>query len=191
VKAIMVSATRQLTARQGSAQRHIPSAAHRFIETPCGPFVIVQLDSGDLTAGWADAMRDAMSTSVENRRLQPELAAGLQRYFEGDPVDFSDVETPPGPPFYRACWNAARQVPRGCTISYAELAARAGSPAAIRAAGQAMRHNRLPIIVPCHRVIGAGGRLHGFGGSCDPQGRELGLKQWLINLERAAEVFAT
>lgn len=120
-------------------------------------------------------------------RLEPKLAAELTRYFSGKVADFSFVETPDGPPFFRACWEACRSIPRGTTISYGELAAAAGSAKASRAAGQAMRNNPLPIVVPCHRVVASDGTLHGFGGWRDPASRALGRKAQLLSLEGAAD----
>ena len=67
-----------------------------------------------------------------------------------------------GTDFQKACWTALRKVPFGETISYGELARRIGRPKASRAVGAANHANPLPIVVPCHRVIGAGGRLTGF-----------------------------
>ena len=89
----------------------------------------------------------------------------------------------------RRCWEACRSIPRGETRSYGELATMAGGRAnAARAAGQAMRRNRLPIIIPCHRVISASGGLHGFSGSCDQGGPALAVKRALLQMEGALEI---
>ena len=82
------------------------------------------------------------------------------------------------PPFFRAAWEACLTIPRGETRSYAWVAAAAGSPGAFRAAGQAMARNRLAVVVPCHRVIGSDGGLHGYGGG------GLDKKAKLLNMER-------
>ncbi len=177
--------------RRGPGREKVGRAVYRVIETDCGPFVIVQSADGRVTTGWASSMASQVEDAEEDRKLLPKLATAFQRYFKGQSADFSDVETPAGPPFFRACWNAARKIPRGRTVSYAELARKAGSPGAARAAGQAMRNNPVPIVVPCHRVIGSSGALHGFAGSDDPAGAELRLKRWLLDLERAAETFRT
>ena len=93
-----------------------------------------------------------------------------------------DAMLPEGPPFTRKCWEACRSVPFGKTITYAELARRAGSPKAMRAAGQAMRKNPLTIITPCHRVISSTGSLHGYAGATDPQSEELKRKNTLLSM---------
>jgi methylated-DNA-[protein]-cysteine S-methyltransferase len=77
-------------------------------------------------------------------------------------------------------WNALRDIPYGETISYAQLALRIGKPSAMRAVGAANGRNPLPIVVPCHRVIGADGSLTGFGGG-------LPTKRFLLELEGAIE----
>jgi methylated-DNA-[protein]-cysteine S-methyltransferase len=89
---------------------------------------------------------------------------------------------PEGTAFQRTVWTALREIPEGTTISYRELADRIGKPDAVRAVGLANGRNPTPIIVPCHRVIGADGALTGFG---------LGLpvKAWLLVHERAAAPF--
>lgn len=160
---------------------------HRIIDTPTGLFAIIQQDDGSLGTTWVNAgTRRALRASRLDPNLVAVLARKLKRYFAGHEVDFTDVPTPSGPEFFAACWNACRRIKRGRTVSYAELAQLAGSsPSAARAAGQAMRRNPLPVIVPCHRVVGADGKLHGFGGSCDVHGRELGVKLALLRMENA------
>lgn len=103
----------------------------------------------------------------------------LERYFSGDSqaldeveLDFSDA-----PPFFSAAWRACRQIPAGETRSYAWLAAEAGSPMAVRAAGQAMARNRIALIIPCHRVIASDGDLRGYGAG------GLKVKAELLNME--------
>ena len=104
----------------------------------------------------------------------------IRRYCEGEVVSFDlplDLEAVPLG--MRALLTAARRIPYGRTRSYGWVAARAGRPRAARAAGQAMARNPLPLIIPCHRVIGADGSLVGYGGG-------LALKRRLLELERAA-----
>ena len=92
------------------------------------------------------------------------LAERLVRYFGGEAVSFEDVQLAEDgePPFARALAAALRTVPRGGTVTYGELAALAGRPRAARAAGSFCARNRFPIVVPCHRVVSAGG-LGGYG----------------------------
>ena len=87
------------------------------------------------------------------------LAARLRSYFAGEPVDFDDVrfELDSATPFRQALADALRRVPRGEVVTYGELAALAGRPGAARAAGTFCARNHLPIVIPCHRVVAAGG----------------------------------
>jgi methylated-DNA-[protein]-cysteine S-methyltransferase len=157
---------------------------HRIINTPTGPFAIIQHDDDSLATTWINRdVQRSLKTSREDRSLQSDLSKRLTAFFKGNEVDFEDVPNPQGSAFFVKCWNACRRIKRGAVASYAELARSAGSPDAFRAAGQAMRNNRLPIIIPCHRVIAASGRLHGFSGSCDAEGAELAVKRMLLKLE--------
>jgi methylated-DNA-[protein]-cysteine S-methyltransferase len=85
-----------------------------------------------------------------------------------------------GTPFQRRVWHALRRIPSGCTRSYGELARELGSSA--RAVGGACRRNPIPIVVPCHRVIAAGGGAGGFMGQ--RSGDALAIKTWLLDHER-------
>ena len=100
----------------------------------------------------------------------------------GKRVSFAGIATPKATPFFERCWRACRTIPVGETRTYRWLATAAGSPLAIRAAGQAMRRNPLPMIVPCHRVVAMIG-LGGFSGSSKVGGKELKLKAWLLQRE--------
>ncbi len=100
----------------------------------------------------------------------------LKRYFNGEPVSWAGKPIPDGSDFYRKVWAATAEIPFGETISYGELARRAGNQKAARAAGSAMANNPLSILVPCHRVIAADGSLGGFGGGLE-------MKRWLLRHE--------
>jgi methylated-DNA-[protein]-cysteine S-methyltransferase len=106
-----------------------------------------------------------------------ELRRQLSEYFAGERTEFDLRLAPAGTPWQRAVWDALLQVPYGETITYAELAARAGRPAAARAAGAANGRNPIAIVIPCHRVVGTSGALTGYGGG-------LGAKAWLLAHER-------
>ena len=109
------------------------------------------------------------------------LPERLVRYMAGDRVEFSDeVDTSAWTPFRTRVWEATRWIPYGETRSYASVAAAIGQPMAYRAVGQALHRNPVPVIVPCHRVIGADSSLTGFGGG-------LGLKERLLSLERGQD----
>lgn len=104
--------------------------------------------------------------------------AQLDAYFNGGRRSFDLPLAPHGTPFQREVWHTLASIPFGETISYAQLAARVGRPSAMRAVGAANGRNPLPIVLPCHRVIGANGSLTGFGGG-------LPTKQFLLELEGA------
>jgi methylated-DNA-[protein]-cysteine S-methyltransferase len=108
------------------------------------------------------------------------LVGKLQRYFEGQKAVFGEPLDPSiGTGFQRRVWQLTRDIPRGQTRTYGQIARLAGSPGAARAVGQAMARNPRPIIVPCHRVLGSDGGLTGFGGGVD-------MKRRMLQLEGAA-----
>jgi methylated-DNA-[protein]-cysteine S-methyltransferase len=115
-----------------------------------------------------------------------ELRRRVAAYVGGSADGFEDVSTPEGTPFQRACWDACRRIPRGETRTYAWLAAKAGSPDAVRAAGQAMRRNPLPVVVPCHRVVSSGGGIGGYAGDTGPDAANVRVKRFLLDVEGAA-----
>jgi methylated-DNA-[protein]-cysteine S-methyltransferase len=100
----------------------------------------------------------------------------LKAYFEGRLRDFSLPLAPAGTPFQMAVWEALQRIPYGEVITYGELARRVDRPAAFRAAGAACGRNPIAVIIPCHRVVGGAGDLHGFGGGLD-------VKEQLLKLE--------
>jgi len=115
------------------------------------------------------ARRVPLLHSAPNIVLGRRLARLLDRYFAGIAVTFDDVplDIVAGTDFQRTVWSAARGIPWGKTITYGELARRVRKPAAARAVGQALGANPVPILVPCHRILAAGGGLGGFGAGLD------------------------
>lgn len=160
---------------------------YRLLDTPIQPFVIIEEADGRLGTTFVSGPDDRLlRAGRRDDSLRPKLAKLFERYFAGEAVEFGIVPTPEGPRFFRACWDAARRIGHGQVRTYGQLAKMAGSGiGASRAAGQAMRRNPLGIIIPCHRVVGAGGALGGFGGSTDPAGAALALKRRLLALEGA------
>jgi methylated-DNA-[protein]-cysteine S-methyltransferase len=106
------------------------------------------------------------------------IVGALRRYFAGDvrAVDGIPVDPLGGTAFQRRVWRALRSIPAGTTVSYGTLAARVRAPKAVRAVGAANGANPVPIVLPCHRVIGADGSLTGYGGG-------LATKRWLLRHE--------
>ncbi len=101
----------------------------------------------------------------------------LQSYFSGNRTHFDLTLAPRGTVFQLKVWKALRSIPYGQLVTYKQIAERIGNPKTMRAVGGANGRNPLPVIVPCHRVIGSNGKLTGFGGGLD-------IKQRLIDFEK-------
>ncbi len=151
-------------------KRISPAITHyTFIETPVGLLLIaganeiVMLNNfptgSNAMQPWPEWLRD--DGMFSNAKQQ------ITEYFEGTRTEFTMAVEMDGTNFQKQCWTALRQVPYGATISYGELAQRIGRPGASRAVGAANHANPLPLVVPCHRVIGSDKSLTGFGGGLD------------------------
>lgn len=155
-----------------------------IIETPIGRLHARFDDEGRLMElGFASPSLRTEEATVENAQVPPaaaarfaDLKAQLGEYFTGGRRTFDIPLAPRGTSFQRAVWNALLAIPYGATVSYGELAFRIGKPSAVRAVGAANGANPIPVIIPCHRVIGANGSLTGYGGGIE-------RKQWLLALE--------
>ena len=115
-------------------------------------------------------------------RFEGRVAEQLLEYFSGSRATFAIRLAPRGTAFQQAVWKQLREIPYGETRTYGQVAVAVANPAAARAVGMANHRNPIPIVIPCHRVIAAGGRLGGYGG-----GRE--LKQKLLQLEANQSLF--
>lgn len=113
---------------------------------------------------------------VQTPPLQ-EAEEQLTEYFAGVRREFDLPLAPKGTPFQQAVWAQLLQIPYGESCTYGQLAAALGKPSASRAVGNACRSNPLAILIPCHRVVGANGRLTGYAGGLD-------VKEYLLELER-------
>jgi methylated-DNA-[protein]-cysteine S-methyltransferase len=102
--------------------------------------------------------------------------AWLDAYFSGHPLGADLPLAPRGTHFQRAVWQQIARIPRGETITYAELARRAGNAAAVRAAGAATGRNPISLLIPCHRVVGSDGSLTGYAGGLERKRRLLALE---------------
>lgn len=111
------------------------------------------------------------------RTMMDQLLGELDEYFAGTRQHFGVPVRPAGTEFQQAAWQVLRAIPYGTTITYGEQARRLGSPRAVRAVGGANGRNPVAIVVPCHRVIGADGRLTGFAGGLE-------VKAWLLDHEQ-------
>ena len=159
---------------------------YHLVELPMGWMVLLGGEDGLKRASLKPTPQEAIEDmgmdldgAEDDPNAFPAVVECLHRYTAGDRtaldeigLDFSGVT-----PFFSAAWNACRSIPAGETRSYAWLAAEAGSPLAMRAAGQAMARNRFSLIIPCHRVIASDGGLGGYGGG------GLGVKARLLQME--------
>lgn len=115
--------------------------------------------------------------TIKETPLIKEAARQLQEYFDGYRKDFDLPLDPKGTLFQKNVWKALETIPYGETRSYKQIAEKVGSPKGYRAVGMANNKNPISIIIPCHRVIGANGKMVGYGGG-------LGIKEYLLNLEK-------
>lgn len=123
--------------------------------------------------------RQTLAGAEKPTELTNRAANQLQEYFAGKRKRFDLPLDPHGTPFQRRVWNALSEIPYGETRSYRQIAEAIGNPGAQRAVGSANNKNPLPIVIPCHRVIGANGKPVGYGGG-------LKTKEFLLDLERKA-----
>ena len=113
---------------------------------------------------------------VEDKRAFPDAVAQIEEYFAGERTSFDIALAPHGTNFQQRVWDALCEIPYGETRSYGEIARQIGQPRAARAVGLANARNPIPIIVPCHRVIGAKGSLTGYAGGLETKGALLDLE---------------
>jgi methylated-DNA-[protein]-cysteine S-methyltransferase len=159
---------------------------HVTLGSPVGPLTLVARD-GALVGLYMHAQRHRPGEAVFGLAGDPEAepftaaASQLSAYFAGELTSFDLPLRPAGTAFQQKVWMALSDIPYGQTITYGELAAGIGSPAASRAVGLANGKNPISIVVPCHRVIGTDGSLTGYGGGLE-------RKRFLLDLEgHAAE----
>ena len=149
------------------------------IDSPVGPMRLATDGSAlcriDFLAGLAE--RRTPKDWIRAEAPLKTVVEQLKGYFAGARRDFDAPLAPQGTEFQQRVWRCLREIPYGATISYSELATRVGNPKAFRAVGLANGQNPIPIVIPCHRVIGKDGTLVGYGGG-------LAIKEKLLALER-------
>ncbi len=161
----------------------------RVTTTYQSPFGILQIEASDegiSAIRWPSTPDDKqphppITTSSLGRPESPLLETAktqLDEYFQGARNNFELPLSLTGTPFQQLVWNALKAIPYGTTTSYGAIANAIDRPRAVRAVGRAIGSNPIPLIIPCHRVIGAGGKLTGFSGGLD-------RKRWLLNREDA------
>ncbi len=166
------------------------------IDSLIGPLTVVSDESavtaihfGDISSDGAvfaeptvsptlSAMPSPLSSSASARpEVLRQAVRELEEFFAGERRNFTVPLAPVGTPFQQQVWQALQTIPYGATCSYRDIACAVGRPAACRAVGMANHCNPIPIIIPCHRVVGADGRLTGYAGG-------LAIKSRLLQLER-------
>ena len=143
-----------------------------MMTSPIGPLTLVEEDGVLVEVCFGAGADEANPTPVLQQAMQE-----LKEYFAGKRRCFTVALAPKGTVFQRQCWQALCQIPYGETRTYAQQADAIGRPRACRAVGMANHRNPLPIFIPCHRVIGANGKLTGYAGG-------LNIKETLLNIER-------
>lgn len=158
--------------------------AYKRTDSPVGELKLIATDSALVAVLWhtSKPIRFGSETLIENKN-HPVLQTTeqqLNEYFAGDRKSFSIPLDMRGTRFQKDVWEALLAIPFGHTCSYLDLAKQLGNPNATRAVGAANGRNPIPIIVPCHRVIGSSGKLTGFGGGLD-------RKALLLKLESSGQ----
>ncbi len=169
-----------------SSFQYTPSPLARMVwQSPLGPLGLVARD-GRLTAIFLKAdpawfpfqvERTYGTSGRESLTAFAQARKELEEYFEGKRLVFRlPLDLDQGTPFQRRVWRALIEIPYGHTVTYKEVAHSIGQPSALRAVGAAAGANPLPVVIPCHRVVGAGGRLGGYSGGLDVKTRLLELE---------------
>jgi methylated-DNA-[protein]-cysteine S-methyltransferase len=151
---------------------------HTTMKSPIGPLLLAADENGLRLVHFASGRRPKSPERdwVEDKAPFKEVIRQLQAYFEGKRKEFDLPLVLDGTEFQMLVWRNLQKIPYGETVSYGQLAKRIGKPEASRAVGLANGSNPIPIILPCHRVIGSNGDLTGFGGG-------IPLKKKLLALE--------
>jgi methylated-DNA-[protein]-cysteine S-methyltransferase len=152
------------------------------VDSPVGPLTLVG-DGSALSALWFEGRRAPGAAGA--RRDDGAFGAAreqLDAYFAGGLREFELDLAPEGTDWQLRVWDALREIPYGETRSYGEIAAQVCTPAASRAVGMANGRNPISIVVPCHRVIGANGKLTGYGGGLDRKQALLALEAGILPL---------
>lgn len=155
-----------------------------FYETRIGKMMIAEEDEGICEVGLLPSEEDQNASeynqsevNIIETKLIAETARQLEEFLNGTRKEFDVKLNPRGTDFQHKVWNALRNIPYGETRSYKQIAEAVGNGKASRAVGMANHNNPIMIIVPCHRVIGANGKLVGYAGG-------LNIKEQLLNIER-------
>ncbi|MEC9282994.1 MAG: methylated-DNA--[protein]-cysteine S-methyltransferase [Bdellovibrionota bacterium] len=156
------------------------------VTSPIGDLYILSEDEYLCGISWDQSffekVENKKSTSSPKKQILLEAKRQLQEYFSGARESFELPLSPRGTEFQSKVWKQLQKIPYGKTKSYGEIAVKIKNPKAMRAVGMANRCNPIPIIIPCHRVIGSNGKLTGFAGGLD-------LKKKLLDFEAGLSQF--
>ena len=175
--------------------RHHPKAiAHARYDSPLGPLMATATEHG-IAGLWFDDQKyhpgPADMPEAPQQRWLAALGTQLRDYFAGRLRRFTVPLDLHGTPFQQAVWRALQSIEAGGTRTYSQIAQQAGSPAAVRAAGSAIGHNPVSIVVPCHRVIGRDGSLTGYAGGLPRKNALLRLEGAMTNPQESRTKTAT
>ncbi|CAB5012657.1 MAG: methylated-DNA--[protein]-cysteine S-methyltransferase [Actinobacteria bacterium] len=147
------------------------------IRTPVGTLNLLADDQILIGANLSNISAFNVTADVKSVKVIPVISDLISDYFDGDLTAINAIKVrQPGATFSQAAWKAMRKVSAGKVISYADLADKAGSPAAVRAAGSACANNAIMLVVPCHRIVKTGGALGNYAYGVDK-------KEWLLSHE--------
>jgi methylated-DNA-[protein]-cysteine S-methyltransferase len=147
---------------------------YTYVDTPIGAILIAGDETAIVEIHFAGAKPKPDWT--RHPAALREAATQLRAYFAGERQTFDLPLAPRGTEFQQSVWSALQKIPYGETTTYSTIAERIGRPAAVRAVGAANGANPIPIVIPCHRVIGASGSLTGFGGGIDVKRQLLAME---------------
>jgi methylated-DNA-[protein]-cysteine S-methyltransferase len=151
---------------------------HLIMSSPIGTLRLVSEGQSITRIEFPGFEGDDAGEAAPDEPVLIDCAAQLQEYFEGRRSRFDLPLAALGTEFQREVWRALQEIPYGEVCSYGDIARTVGRPKAVRAVGAANGRNPLPIVVPCHRVVGSDGSLTGFAGGLD-------IKRWLLGREKA------
>jgi methylated-DNA-[protein]-cysteine S-methyltransferase len=168
----------------GTQMERISAIFYTTMESPVGPLLLAGNAHGLRSVSFEKSNRAERMKSAwkEDKAPFAEVIRQLRAYFGGKLKEFDVPLALEGTEFQLSVWRALRTIPYGETISYGQLAERIGNPKAVRAVGLANGANPIPIIVPCHRVIGSNGSLTGFGGGLVNKKKLLALESRQMSL---------
>jgi methylated-DNA-[protein]-cysteine S-methyltransferase len=152
------------------------TSSSRIIDSPIGPLKLTMEHDALIGVDWAAPSEPILNEHAPEAGALDRVESELSRYFAGELEQWSLELALDGTEFQQSVWAALQNIPEGTTSTYQKIAAAIGKPSAVRAVGSAIGSNPIPVIVPCHRVIGSNGSLTGFSGGLEK-------KTWLLRHE--------